>query len=375
MRSLKISENFEEELFLSYFIDHASGSSSGIAKKVLAQIKYLQKNGIFCKLYLITPFREKEKWKRNLENIPFEIYGYRGWLGRMWFRFWALLVIATSGKKRKSLTYLRASLLLPHEICLIQRQRYFVEVNSNNKIEYDNRFRCAGKLYAYTEKKLIQSASGVITVTKELAEKYSSRFPKSKVIHITNGIEFPRIKLDSETCTFKYDLVFMATEGKPWHGIEQFMKLSEELRTLKFLLVSRSNNEYEKSRETPPNLTLLDANKEFDESEILKQCVVGVSSLNLDFLHMHEGSPLKTRTYLANGLPVIVGYDDFIFGEKSNWRLDIRSYSNLDLPSEIVKFVNSWRSRRVEISELTKIDIRTTEKMRANFFRSSLRVS
>ncbi len=369
-----MSENVEkEELILSYFIDHSSGPNSGVAKKVLAQMKYLKENGIFCKLYLIAPLSDEEKWKRILENTPSEIYGYRNWLGRLGSRFLAFLRIAKLERKRDSFTYLRASQLLPHEIFLIQMRKYFVEINSNNLVEYQNRSRFAGKFYAYAEKKLMESAQGAIAVTQEMANIYSVRFPKQNIVHITNGIEFPRINIDLKSTTFKYDLVFMATEGKPWHGIERFIKWSEDLPNLKFLLVSRNNHDSADFRKIPPNLTLFDANKEFVETEILEQCVVGVSSLNLDFLEMQEGSPLKTRTYLANGLPVIVGYDDFVFGDNPDWRLDIRNYSDQDLPAQIDNFVNSWRLRRIEISRLTKIDIRTTEKTRADFFRSGLK--
>jgi hypothetical protein len=104
---------------------------------------------------------------------------------------------------------------------------------------------------------------------------------------------------------------------------------------------------------------------------LLAEVDVGIAPLALHRKHMDEACPLKTREYLALGLPVVAGYRD----------PDVRNAEHvLELPNrednvtrhgdEIAEFIAKWHGRRVERSEVAALDAGVKEQARLSFMKA-----
>ena len=91
---------------------------------------------------------------------------------------------------------------------------------------------------------------------------------------------------------------------------------------------------------------------------------------------MLEGSPIKTRLYLALGLPVILGYRDTGISRTSKYIFEI---SPSDWPisdnnrNEIRNFVSGWKGLRVPRESIYSIDSQGIEKRRLDFMLNVVR--
>ena len=109
-----------------------------------------------------------------------------------------------------------------------------------------------------------------------------------------------------------------------------------------------------------------------DYLPIAAKCVVGIGSLNLMSLNMSEASPLKTRHYLAMGLPVISRYTDSDFGKQVPFILSLPSSHEpiSTYAAEIREFCNIWSSKRVAREDIQVIDVHSKETNRIEFLRA-----
>ncbi|MBE3098230.1 MAG: hypothetical protein IMZ44_14030, partial [Planctomycetes bacterium] len=90
---------------------------------------------------------------------------------------------------------------------------------------------------------------------------------------------------------------------------------------------------------------------------------------------MNENSPIKTREYLAAGLPVIIGYDDIDFPDRPDYILQLpNSEDNVVIHIEAIRaFVRRVKGTRVprEIVQ-PRIDAAGKEATRLAFMRQCL---
>jgi hypothetical protein len=110
-----------------------------------------------------------------------------------------------------------------------------------------------------------------------------------------------------------------------------------------------------------------------EAQNIASNANVAISTLALHRTVMTEACPLKTRFYLAMGLPVILGYDDTDLMEKQpDFLLNIGNYpSNVkDNMSLIRSFIISKRRHRTSIYNYADENLCNfkKEKERIDFF-------
>ena len=97
---------------------------------------------------------------------------------------------------------------------------------------------------------------------------------------------------------------------------------------------------------------------------------VGIGSLSLFKVNLKEASPLKTRDYLARGLPVVVGYHDTDLENHSEFNPYFLRVPSDDSPidiNEIIKFykkVYSIPNVNIKIRELAERYLNTKVKMK-----------
>jgi hypothetical protein len=98
-------------------------------------------------------------------------------------------------------------------------------------------------------------------------------------------------------------LVFVGTDAKPWHGIDKVAVLAEALPELDFVVIGAAI-------ERRPNVRSYARLPQAEADALMRGCTAGIASLALHRKQMDEASPLKSRNYLALGLPIIQAYED-----------------------------------------------------------------
>ena len=104
---------------------------------------------------------------------------------------------------------------------------------------------------------------------------------------------------------------------------------------------------------------------------LLANSDVAVSSLAFHRVGMQEQSPLKSREYLAYGLPMVVPYIDTDLNDlKCDFLLNIPNREdNIQTHAEVIRdFAYRMRGRRVDRQMIMPIDQTRKETERLRFF-------
>lgn len=176
-----------------------------------------------------------------------------------------------------------------------------------------------------------------------------------KILMIGNGIKVDRIKLRKSYPTWpsnKLVLIGVANVAL-WHGydrilyaISEFNKLQDtgykvyfniigdgpELVNLKNIVVSCNLDEYVDFHGLVSDSNYID--------NLYQDSHIGVSSLGLHRIGLEVASVLKSREYVATGIPFIFAGEDFDFVEENNFRFKV---SNSDDVLEITELFKNFR--------------------------------
>jgi hypothetical protein len=146
-------------------------------------------------------------------------------------------------------------------------------------------------------------ATGIVCVSEELRIK--NQFYKSNVTVIANGSPDAlfELTLKEKQHSPKLHLAFCVASNQSWHGIDkvkELIKLDNDYH-LHIIGLEGASDE---------SITFYGKVSRSQLIEILSSCDVGLSGLSVHTKNMNEASSLKSREYLALGLPMIFGYYD-----------------------------------------------------------------
>ncbi|MFB5944273.1 hypothetical protein [Albibacterium profundi] len=271
------------------------------------------------------------------------------------------------------IVYMRAMTWFPGLDFILRDFKVIIEGNTLVREELKASGSVVGKfLNNIGEKKIGQNIDGVIGVTDEIRKYYQSLNPNIKSITITNGYDFNALNRKKSTKASSVEppnLIFVGSPGLLWHGVDHYYQMARLLPDFNFHLVGP------KLDESYPQL------KNFFEYGFLKKEAlndlylrmdIGVGTLALYRKNMNVACSLKTREYLAAGLPVIIAHrDDDLSGRPFVLEIDNNKESVKRFILEIEEFINDWKDKVVS-KELVAplIDINTKEKLRLEFFKS-----
>lgn len=177
-----------------------------------------------------------------------------------------------------------------------------------------------------------------------------------KTIHIENGIDLEAIPCDYNRRTEQGVIRLLSVAIiQEYHGIERLIEglhvyyTSGGKRSIIFRVVGYSNdNTLENLKKLSiryglQNNIIFTGEKRGEElHELISQSDIGVCSLGLYKLGIQVASPLKSREYLAYGLPMISGCKMYLFDEKDfPYCLE---FPNDSTPIDIEKVVSFYDS-------------------------------
>ena len=264
---------------------------------------------------------------------------------------------------KPDIIYMRYLKYYPGMIKILKNFSYIVEINSDEFEEARHGTLLRFSFNSLTRNMLFKNASGFVSVSKELMTKnHYKKFNKPYVV-IGNGYSFESNIILKKTFNEHTKLVFIGSPGQIWHGIDKLIVLAELLPEFELHIVGPSYEELKNiKKDFPANIIAHGYLCQEKAEELIASCDIGISTLALHRKNMHEASPLKSRQYLAQGLPIIIGYEDTDLLTDSPFILNIGNYEN-----NIIDHIEDIRNFIVRVQQMDGTFIRNKAKILLNY--------
>lgn len=348
---------------VSYLITWPGDHRTGVFKKIVDQVTTWSALGVEAGLFVATSPGSAGDWAAVPQVRHLEVFSGAA----QSFRAQRPLVAALRSWGA-DISYVRTT---PRHFFVggaLERIPHVIEIQTDDLAESRGLSPARHALTRATRKRCLSGATGLVFVSRELALLPSYEQLTTARTVIGNGIDFTRIPKLPPSQNAQPRLAFMGLPGAPWHGIEDILLLASHRPEWTFDLIGPSAN----ALRLPSNVS---AHGELSASEyqpILGRADAAISSLAWYRNGMNEASPLKSREYLALGLPVIGAYEDTDIPEESDvfLRLANRQGAILDELPRVETFLKSWKERRVARRDVAYLDIRVKESRRLEFLAS-----
>lgn len=195
-----------------------------------------------------------------------------------------------------------------------------------------------------------------------------------KTIQIRNGVDTESIKVvDGTSDKDKINLVGIANLSK-WHGydrvingIAEYYKENKTKPEVNFYIVGEGNEKVNlinltNKLKVNKYIHFVGAKRGNDLDKIVNDMHIGVSSLAL-FRAGGGHDPIKTKEFIAQGLPVIVGYDDKLIDMTLPYILKVPSSEEAINIDEIIKKFNSIQETSQEIRKYAEKNLSWKSQM------------
>ena len=346
---------------VAYLLTWSGGAWTGVFKKVVDQVAAWQRLGTDVGVFVASDPAGAQDWVQVPQAAHVEVFAsapasflvQRPLVDAL--RTWA-----------PDITYVRTS---PRHVVVagaLANLPHVIEIQTNDLAEAKGISRSRHLLTLATRRRCLSSASGLVFVSHELAALtvYADFTPHRTVIG--NGIDLSRFHTLPPTLGDAAPrLVFMGLPGRAWHGLEDIFRLAQARPEWTFDLIGPA-------RADVPGLKNLHAHGELTSADylpILRMADAAISTLAWHVNHMSEASPLKSREYLALGLPVIGAYKDTDIppGDPVYLQLPNRQGAIVDAVDRVELFIRGWRGKRVQHDQVAHLDTLVKERARIEF--------
>lgn len=359
---------------ISYYLHHVE-ARNGVYKKVISQAKAWEALGVDVNLFVLT--RNDDVADAFNQDLPGRVvigrYSKANFLTLVLSRMRSTArIVARIRKDNPDIVYFRPDVINSALLGLARTQRTILEINSDDVIEYKMGPKARLLVHFFFRRRFLHTLAGAVFVTHELAThpSYGSVAGLRKVIG--NGIDLSGHNPLPVSERSGIHAAFLGTNSQPWHGLPDILKLATRLPHWKFSLIGPKLSSVDTA--VPANVTFFGTLDTAEYRPILADATIAIGTLGLWKKRMKEACPLKTREYLALGLPVIIGYEETDFPEPRTFlfRVPNREGGILEDISGLEAFAESWRHRRVKTEDVINLDARRKEAQRLQFFQKVL---
>lgn len=357
---------------IAYVLHLNQRALTGIMRKVSGQISEWHNLGAKVALFLISSDKVVlDHFKDGLgcNTIVSTLYavhpGIRGLLGR-------LSAIRVALEKVRmwvpDIVYSRQDFSYPAWKSLSEEFPVILEINTDDLAEHFLISRITGSVHWLTRSLLLARCAGFVFVDEELASKSTFvRFRRPSIV-VGNGIDISKINWKPSSPSMLTRLIFIGSGGYAWHGLDKIRSLAMLQQDWQFDIIGDwpiENN--------CPNIHIWGHLDQNQYENILGNADVAIGTLALHRKQSNSASPLKTREYLAAGLPVIIGYKDVDFPNGAPFLLNIGNFEMNVVTSllRIDEFVRQWKGHRVKRKSIEHLDWKFKERARLEFMAES----
>jgi glycosyltransferase involved in cell wall biosynthesis len=363
-----VASNYDskDDQDITYFAVCHDGPTSGVGKKIRDQLDAWQLLGFETSLHVITLRENRNAWK---EICP----GSHIWVETaLALRILLRIIVQLKIRRdRARIVFFRDSFPY-HHLKPSKNQSHVLEVNSLQKAEIQLHGKAKFLLFKMMYRQYYRSWRHFNFVTDELRQLFihEELCDANRAMVFPNSINLQRIQVLPVSQKKEPRLIFIGHPGLAWNGIDQIMELANSWPAARFHVVGESKQEEMSDLQ---NVFFHGYLSEEHYREIAADCHIAIGTLGLQSKSMTSGSALKTREYLALGLPVVIRYREVDFGSLDSsfiltLPLDSRPISTFQL--EIVKFLDKWKHQRVPREAIVEISHVHKEAKRVKYFRT-----
>lgn len=320
--------------------------SAGIFKKIEDKANIARQNGLEIDFYLLNPV------KNHQANNLFIVKKSYNWLPTVFLKTTAFRLFKMNSlvKAIPLDDYDAIVLRYPlvdgfgyHSYAKKYGHKTFTEHHTDEISELFAVGRKVDRLRAYIEKlyaaRFLSKMAGIVAVTDEIRQielaKTNNPLPSLTLANGINVDSYPStgfVPFDGNTL----DMVFIASKFEPWQGLEGMLNRLEkypghvkvnlhligELSQEQITLLKQAKNS---------NISILPHGTLYNDglNLLMEKANIAISTLFLSKKNMQEACPLKSREYIARGLPFVYAYKDTDLrgNEYFAKRLDEENYS------------------------------------------------
>ncbi len=279
-----------------------------MGKKISQQVSFWNEHGHEARLFMHTSAYEPRRDLIEGEIFP---YASRGKLLSEWERIGAATRLVRAVEAfHPDLIYFRYSMYVFPIHRLAHIAPMVEEINTNDLTQHEEWGALLANYNRLTRGLMLRRVSGLVSVSEELSALPAfSSFGKPTVT-IANGIDAAKCRPFPAPANRTPRLVFMGSPGSLWHGVDKLPSLAEQLPDIHIDVIGYDPPAGDQPLNGKQNI-IFHGYLSFDQyKDILARADVAVSSLALHRVGLEEASPLKSREYLAYGLPLVLAYVD-----------------------------------------------------------------
>jgi hypothetical protein len=355
---------------IAYICRWDIGRETGPLKKIAEHVRTWAELGHDVRLFAITPGHDI--WT-GIRDLPIEPFHGDGFLTRL---TWRSHVAGPILRWKPDILYYRFGIYYPAIDQVQKKIASIVEMNSDDIAEYRLAYpRILYWAHCLLRDRIVAKASALICVTNEIAERQrNSRFNKP-VLVLGNGISLEHHPPFPAPNQQPPRLIFVSTPNCAWNGMDRVVAMARLLPETRFDVVGYGPADVDEV--CPPNLHLHGYLGKDQYGALMEKADVAISTLGMFRKSMEEACPLKTREYLARGVPTIIGYcdTDFPDGHPLLLRLANTPTNVEDGIGAIREFLTRAVGQRVPRADVAHLDVHVKERIRLEFMERVARQS
>jgi len=259
--------------------------------------------------------------------------------------------------------YTRHPRYMPFFNRVLQENTVIMEINSDDLSEYKLRSKFRYIYQLFTRELVLKHMDAFVSISRELEAKFEKY--NKPIVTIANGINVSHYQV-----TLKHNskpvVVFIGSPNQAWHGVDKIITMSKYFKDYLFYMIGTDGDDTD-------NLKYFGYLSNEEATKIINKSNIGIGTLSLYKNNMNEASPLKTRQYLACGLPLIYAYDDTDIIEPTSFTLKLENKEdNIDY-EKISNFIercfnNVLISQQARAFAEDVLDYNKKETKRLKFF-------
>lgn len=242
-----------------------------------------------------------------------------------------------------------------------------LEVNTDDLNEYKLMLpKFQYYFHLVTRKWSLSRSRGIVATTHSIANGLKEFNKPIKIIANSVSLkDYPITKAPNNQCP---KLIFIGTNNAPWNGIDKILNLARIFHQWHFDIVG--DIQASDTSLSLPNVIFHGTLSKNDYENFMINADVAIGTLALHRKGMDEACALKTREYLAYGLPIILAYQDtdFFNGAPFLLKLPNRDNNIEQNTNNIENFVSAWKGNRVDRGVIMHLDVESKEIQRVEFF-------
>ena len=173
----------------------------------------------------------------------------------------------------------------------------------------------------YFSRSFLKNIRGLIGVTNEITQLELEKASKKPHITVANGIDVESIKFTKyrKFNGKELNIVFVASYFSSWHGLDKVLRSLLNYKgnvLIRLHLVGdishKDKDMIKKINYNNKKVEIVMYGKKYGNEldEIFALSTIALSTIALSTKKMKEACPLKTREYIARGIPFVYGYKD-----------------------------------------------------------------